>query len=82
MRTQIIQVPYDSGYKNYRMGRGPGQIVRHLKAEMTIPIDAPGTNGVEVRTASRLRSALPFWSRVNSRRRFVMQPVAGISPWC
>jgi len=33
MRTQIIQVPYDSGHKNYRMGLGPGHIVRHLKAE-------------------------------------------------
>jgi hypothetical protein len=28
MRTQIIQVPYDSGYKDYRMGRGPGHILR------------------------------------------------------
>jgi arginase len=33
MRTQIIQVPYDSGHKNYRMGLGPGHIVRHLKSE-------------------------------------------------
>jgi hypothetical protein len=31
MRTQIIQVPYDSGYKDYRMGRGPEHILRHLK---------------------------------------------------
>ena len=33
MRTQIIQVPYDSGHKNYRMGLGPGHIVRYLKSE-------------------------------------------------
>jgi arginase len=39
MRTQIIQVPYDSGYKNYRMGRGPGHILRHLKAEKNFPVD-------------------------------------------
>jgi len=39
MRTQIIQVPYDSGYKDYRMGRGPGHIVRHLKAEKNFPVD-------------------------------------------
>jgi len=39
MRTQIIQVPYDSGYKDYRMGRGPGHILRHLKAEKDFPAD-------------------------------------------
>jgi arginase len=39
MRTQIIQVPYDSGYKDYRMGRGPRHIVRHLKAEKSFPVD-------------------------------------------
>ena len=39
MHTQIIQVPYDSGYKNYRMGRGPGHILRHLKAEKNFPVD-------------------------------------------
>src|ERR1039458_3232832 len=33
MRIQIIQVPYDSGHKNHRMGLGPGHIVRHLKSE-------------------------------------------------
>jgi hypothetical protein len=32
MRTQIIQVPYDSGYKDYRMGRGPAHIVRHPRS--------------------------------------------------
>jgi arginase len=39
MRTQIIQVPYDSGYKDYRMGRGPAHIVRYLKAEENFPVD-------------------------------------------
>jgi arginase len=39
MRTQIIQVPYDSGYKDYRMGRGPAHIVRHLKAEENFSVD-------------------------------------------
>lgn len=38
MPTQIIQVPYDSGYKDYRMGRGPERIVRQLKAEMNVPV--------------------------------------------
>lgn len=36
MRTRIIQVPYDSGYKDYRMGRGPRHIVRRLKAEKNL----------------------------------------------
>ncbi|MGO9404631.1 MAG: arginase family protein [Terriglobales bacterium] len=39
MGTQIIQVPYDSGYKNCRMGLGPEHIVRHLKAKTSIPVD-------------------------------------------
>ncbi|MFI5101822.1 MAG: arginase family protein [Terriglobales bacterium] len=39
MRTQILQVSYDSGYKNYRMGQGPGCIVRHLRAEKNFPAD-------------------------------------------
>lgn len=38
MHTQIIQVPYDSGYKGYRMGRGPERIVRQLKVEMNVPV--------------------------------------------
>lgn len=29
METQIIQVPYDSGQKDARMGNGPAQLVRH-----------------------------------------------------
>ena len=33
MQTRIIHVPYDSGYKDFRMGRGPREIFRHLKAE-------------------------------------------------
>lgn len=39
MRMQIIQVPYDSGRKDYRMGRGPGHIVRHLQAEKKFEVD-------------------------------------------
>lgn len=39
MRTQIIQVPYDSGYKDYRMGRGPRHIVHRVKAEKNFPVD-------------------------------------------
>lgn len=38
MKTQIIQVPYDSGYKDYRMGRGPKNILRHLNAEGKFPV--------------------------------------------
>jgi hypothetical protein len=33
MRIQIIHVPYDSGYRDRRTGRGPGNILRHLDAE-------------------------------------------------
>ena len=29
MKIQIIQVPYDSGYKNARQGRGPGQFIQN-----------------------------------------------------
>jgi hypothetical protein len=36
MHMQIIQVPYDYGYKDYRMGRGPGHIVRQPKAEKEV----------------------------------------------
>lgn len=39
MRTRIIHVPYDSGYKDYRMGRGPRNILRHLKAESNFLVD-------------------------------------------
>ena len=38
MQTQIIHVPYDSGYRDFRMGRGPREILRHLQAE-GIPVD-------------------------------------------
>ena len=38
VQTQIIHVPYDSGYKDFRMGRGPREILRHLKAE-GFPVD-------------------------------------------
>lgn len=36
---QIIHVPYDSGYKDFRMGRGPSHILRQLKAEKSFPVD-------------------------------------------
>jgi len=39
MRMRIIHVPYDSGYKDYRMGRGPRNILRHLKADRNFPVD-------------------------------------------
>jgi arginase len=39
MGMQIIQVPYDSGYKNCRVGWGPGHIVRHLRTEKSFPVD-------------------------------------------
>jgi len=29
MNIQIIQVPYDSGHKSIRMGRGPEHLLRH-----------------------------------------------------
>jgi arginase len=60
MRTQIIQVPYDSGYKDYRMGRGPGHIVRRLKAEMNFPVDALGADGVEVQDRFALEVGTSF----------------------
>jgi len=39
MKTQIIQVPYDSGYRDYRMGRGPANILRHLNAGDHLAVD-------------------------------------------
>jgi arginase len=60
MRTQIIQVPYDSGYKDYRMGRGPGHIVRHLKAEKNFPVDELEADDVEVQERFALEVATSF----------------------
>jgi len=77
MRTQIIQVPYDSGYKDYRMGRGPGHIVRHLKAEKNFAVDE-----VEVHDRFALEAAPLLQLRVNLRRKFPTWPAAGLSPWC
>jgi arginase len=60
MRTQIIQVPYDSGYKDYRMGRGPGHIVRHLKAEKNFPVDELEADDVEVQERFALEVGTSF----------------------
>ena len=60
MRTQIIQVPYDSGYKDYRMGRGPGHIVRHLKAEKNFPVDELEAGDVEVQERFALEVGTSF----------------------
>ena len=60
MRTQIIQVPYDSGYKDYRMGRGPGHIVRHLKAEKNFPVDELEADDVEGQERFALEVATSF----------------------
>ena len=29
MRVQIVQVPYDPGHRNFRMGRGPEHLVKN-----------------------------------------------------
>ena len=29
MKIQIIQIPYDSGHKDTRQGRGPGQFIQN-----------------------------------------------------
>ena len=34
MQTQLIQVPYDSGRKDVRMGNGPGHLVRKSLAQL------------------------------------------------
>ncbi len=60
MRTQIIQVPYDSGYKNRRMGRGPGHIVRHLRAEKNFPVDGLEADEVEARDHLALEVGTSF----------------------
>ena len=60
MRTQIIQVPYDSGYKDYRMGRGPGHIVRHLRAEKNFPVDELEAGDVEVQERFALEVGTSF----------------------
>ena len=54
MQTRIIHVPYDSGYKDFRMGRGPREILRHLKAE-GFPVDE-----VEVRDRVGLEVGTSF----------------------
>jgi arginase len=60
MRMQIIQVPYDSGHKNSRMGRGPEHIVRRLKTEMNLPADKLGVDGVEVQDSFALEMGTSF----------------------
>jgi arginase len=60
MRAHIIQVPYDSGYKDYRMGRGPGHIVRHLKAENSLPADELEADEVEVQDRFALEVGTSF----------------------
>lgn len=60
MRTQIIQVPYDSGCKDYRMGRGPGQILRNLKAEKNFPGDGLEADEVEVQDSFPLEVGTSF----------------------
>jgi arginase len=60
MRTQIIQVPYDSGCKDYRMGRGPGHIVRHLKAEESFPCNELEVDEVDVRSRFELEVGSSF----------------------
>jgi arginase len=60
MRRQIIQVPYDSGYKDYRMGRGPGHIVRHLKTEKNFPVDELEADEVEVQERFALEVGTSF----------------------
>ncbi len=60
MRTQIIQVPYDSGYKDHRMGRGPGHIVRHLRAEKNFPVGELELDEVEVHDRFALEVGTSF----------------------
>ena len=57
MKTQIIQVPYDSGYKDLRQGRGPTHFIEKnldgiLKADghqvWTTRIDAKSTFTTEI----------------------------------
>jgi arginase len=60
MRTQIIQVPYDSGYKDYRMGRGPGRIVRHLQAEKNLPVDEIKVDEIEAHDRVALEVGTSF----------------------
>jgi arginase len=60
MRTRIIQVPYDSGYKGYRMGRGPEHIVRHLKAGKNLPVDGLEAAEVEVQDRFAIEAGISF----------------------
>jgi hypothetical protein len=73
----FIQVPYDSGYKDYRMGRGPGHILRHLKTEKNFPIDE-----VEVQGRFALEVGTSFAVARQLAEKFATWPTAGISPWC
>lgn len=73
MKIQIIQVPYDSGYKNARQGRGPDQFIKNniegkLKslghAVSLQSIESPSDFTTEVTTAFELNRLLdcPFSS--------------------
>jgi len=44
LETQIIQVPYDSGQKDFGMGNGPAHLVRHGLASLP----GVGVGGIEV----------------------------------
>lgn len=66
MKTQIVQVPYDSGHKDYRMGKGPKNILRHLKAEENFAVD---TIEVQDRVAFEIGTSFAVARQVAGRVR-------------
>jgi arginase len=49
MNIQIIQVPYDSGHKNLRTGRGPGHFLQH-KADQILRDDGHQVDSYRIET--------------------------------
>ena len=67
MRVQIFAVPYDSGRRDFRMGKGPGRLfergldtawTKHAHDVATEWIDVPGAEASDVRSSFDLYAAL------------------------
>ncbi|MEP6689687.1 MAG: arginase family protein, partial [Gemmatimonadaceae bacterium] len=67
MDVQIIQVPYDSGHRSLRMGRGPAHLVEHGAGYSLVgpgrvvhveTVEAPGPFRTEIATSFALANAL------------------------
>lgn len=82
MNIQIIQVPYDSGHKNLRTGRGPGHFLEHnvdqnLREDghrvQSYHIETDNSFTTEIGTAFELNRSLA--EQVSSAMRMEMFPI-------